>query len=469
MRRRPEIRGAASGPALAVAPRAAVARRLIALACLLVAARAAAGEPTDEPPPPAPTSPEFPSGRAPAPDVRDELLVVPRLVLAVPRALVRVIAAPVRGALVLNERYQLYDRVLAALTSADGLVGVRPAFDFMLDYRPVFGLSFFDERILGPRTTLDARAETGGERLVVAGALLRPVPSGRRVTLDVEGSYMLRDDQVFRAIPTRGPDRGNSRFTLDAFDLWLRPRVALAPHASLIFAGQLGVRRFADGRDGGDPPISEVYCVRVLGRCEVGTVDERLVPGFAAGTDFLRGGVALHVDTLDRPTAPSAGVQLDVGGHYSHGLGDPSSYFHTMASFGVVVNLWQRSHVLWLRAAAELVLPTNDAPVPFTELAVLGGPDSLRGAPYGRFRDLSTLLVTAEYRWRIWMWADAMLFADYGGAAGRAFAGLGWASLEPDLGAGIRIRTSQHVMARVQLAYGFYDGVQLSLTLGAGP
>ncbi|HEX6835030.1 MAG TPA: BamA/TamA family outer membrane protein, partial [Polyangia bacterium] len=107
-----------------------------------------------------------------------------------------------------------------------------------------------------------------------------------------------------------------------------------------------------------------------------------------------------------------------------------------------------------------------DAAVPFTELATLGGPDSLRGFRAGRYRDFSTLLFSAEYRWPIWMWADAILFVDYGGAAGQRFAGLGVDSLHPDLGAGIRVRTSRHVMARAQLAYGFPDGVQLNLSLG---
>ncbi len=442
---------------------------LTLMLCLVAFARAAPAR-GDEPPPPDPSSPEFPTGRVPDPGVRNELLLVPRLVLAVPRAVVRGVAVPVRGVLVLNERYQIYDRVLRALTSADGLVGVRPAFDFMLDYRPVLGLSFFDDRIAGPHTSLNASVETGGVQLVVADALLRPVPSGRAATVEVESAYTLRDDQVFRAIPSIGGDRGPSRFLLNAFDLWVRPRVRLLPRqASLVFATQLGVRRYDDGRPGGDPPIASVYCVRVLGRCEVGTVDERLVPGFATGTDFLRGGLSLHVDTFDRPTTPSAGVQIDIGGQYTHGLDDPSSYFHTAALFGVAVDLWQRSHILFLRVTSELVLPTNDAPVPFTELATLGGPDSLRGFRAGRFRDYSTLLFSAEYRWPIWMWADAMLFVDYGGTGGRAFSGFGLGSLHPDVGAGIRVRTSQHVYARVQLAYGFFEGVQLQLALGAGP
>lgn len=88
-------------------PRPPDARRLaltVALGLLVCARGAAAAEPPAEPPPTEPASPEFPSGRVPSSGVRNELLLVPRLVLAVPRGLVRAIAWTVRGALVLNER-----------------------------------------------------------------------------------------------------------------------------------------------------------------------------------------------------------------------------------------------------------------------------------------------------------------------------------------------------------------------------
>jgi hypothetical protein len=433
---------------------------------IFCAARATAER---EPPPPAPDAPEFPTGRAPAFSPRNELLLVPRLVLSLPRTLLRQLALPLKGALILNERYQIYQRVLDALTSRDGLIGVRLAFDFALDYQPMLGFSFFDERIVGPHTALYLKAEAGPGELVVASALMRPLPATRRLSLDLETQYTLRDDQVFRAIASLSPyDPGRSRYTLEGFDLWARPRLRLWRSLALVFVAQLGVRRFADGRAGGDPPISALYCARALGRCLPGTIDERLVPGFNRGSDFGRVGAILRYDGFDRATRPSAGAQLDVGVHYTHGMTDPLRYVRVSAGLGVAIDVWQRSHVLLLSARSDLVLPVGDAPVPFSELALLGGADSLRGVLPGRFRDYSTLLVSAEYRWPIWMWADAMLFSDWGGAAGKAFAGIDFKKLVPDVGAGIRIRTSEHVMLRGQLAWGYPDGVQVFLSLGSG-
>jgi outer membrane protein assembly factor BamA len=430
-----------------------------------VCARAIADEPK-------PSSPEWPSGRVPRKsEARDDALAVPRLVLSLPRNLFRALSYPIRGTMVLNERYQIYQHVVDALTSKDGRVGVRLALDFALDYQPMFGLSFFDERAFGAGTAVYAKAETGGPDLVVASALAKPLRAGRRVALDVEAAYLRRDDQIFRAIPSlRTIDRGNARFAQHSADLWLRPKVRATRDLTLGLIAQLGFRRFADGRaSGSEGAIASVYCVRALGRaCVPGTVDERDVPGFNAGTQFARAGATLRLDTFDRPTKPSAGAQLDLAASYTHGLGDPSSYARAAAQLSVVVNLWQRSHVLVVRGRSELVLPTSSAEVPFTELATLGGPDSLRGFRLGRFRDYSTLLVSAEYRWPIWMWADAMLFVDYGGAAGRLYSGLDGGKLYPAVGGGIRVRTSEHVMARAQLGYGFPDGVQLFFTLGSG-
>ena len=436
------------------------------LVLLLLAAPAKA----DEPPPLDATDPAYPGGRVPAATGRNELLVVPRLVLSVPRLALRAIALPVQGIVVLNGRYRIYQNFLDALTSQDQLIGVRLAFDFVLDYRMMFGLSFFDEKIFGPHTSLHAKVELGGPTLVVADLVLRPLPPQRRVALDLEASYVMRDDQIFQAIPSLTPpsqlDR-MTRYSIQSGELRIRPRVQLTHKLSLLFGLDFAVRRFGDGRASSEPAISQIYCVRIGETCVPRSVDERLVPGFNAGTQLVRPSVALHLDTFNRPTRTSAGVRLDLGADYSQSLTDASGFFRVAASAELAVNLWQSTHVLLLRAQSHLVLPLSGQ-VPFSELTMLGGADNLRGFRGGRFRDFSSLLFTAEYRWPIWMWADASLFVDYGGVAGRTFDGLSFRKLYPDIGVGIRMRTSQHVYAGLQFAYGFPDGSQFYFTLGSG-
>jgi outer membrane protein assembly factor BamA len=179
---------------------------------------------------------------------------------------------------------------------------------------------------------------------------------------------------------------------------------------------------------------------------------------------MVRGGVWVEVDTRDNWYRPASGAVADIGVEYSHGLGfDHSSYFRMHAGLSAALDLWQRARVLLVSVSADDVEPTGATPVPFTELVVLGGPSSLRGARPGRFRDLSSLLMSAEYRWPLWMWADASLFVDYGGVFGRGFDGFAIDKFQPDVGGGLRVRTSRELFFGLQTAYGFSEGWQLFL------
>ena len=91
------------------------------------------------------------------------------------------------------------------------------------------------------------------------------------------------------------------------------------------------------------------------------------------------------------------------------------------------------------------------------------------GFTWGRFRDFSALLATIEYRWDIWMWADALLFVDYGGTFGFGYRDFQLDKLHPNVGIGIRLRTSRRVYLRFQVAYGWPDGVQFYVVSSAGP
>jgi outer membrane protein assembly factor BamA len=122
---------------------------------------------------------------------------------------------------------------------------------------------------------------------------------------------------------------------------------------------------------------------------------------------------------------------------------------------------------LRLQAATELAWPIEEA-VPFSELPMLGGPDDLRGFRFQDFRDYSSFVATAEYRWPMWMWVDGALFVDYGGVFGQNYAGFGARRMQPDIGVGLHIVTSGEFHFRMQLAYGFGEGINFSLS-GSGP
>ncbi|HEY1586265.1 MAG TPA: BamA/TamA family outer membrane protein, partial [Polyangia bacterium] len=215
-----------------------------------------------------------------------------------------------------------------------------------------------------------------------------------------------------------------------------------------------GFRRFADGQPyEGDPGISGVYCVRgVDGRCFSGTIDDALVPGFTTGTQFVRETVAVHLDS--RPVETASGVMVDGAAHYTHGiLDDSSSYLRLHTHVGTQVEIWHH-RTLYLGVSADDLVRFGTTPIPFSELATLGGPDDLRGYGRGRFRDASSLIGTVEWRWPVWMWMDGSLFFDYGGTFGPAFHGFAVGDLRPDVGIGFRVHTASKFVMRIQVAYG---------------
>ena len=426
-----------------------------------------------EAPPPDPSRGDSYDGRAHAPGWRAEVTLVPRLVLTPLRLTFRGLGWCVHHVLDWDERNHVYATVLAALSSRDGLIGVRPAFQYSVSYTPVVGARLFDRKLLGHATNFELTAMAGSVDVVYAEVAARPTPSDRAFELGLHAVYNRRNDQLFNGIGfVTDPERVQppSRYAVDAVDTGAGLTLAAAPGLSFSLDSGFGVKRFGNGRQiGEDLPIAEVYCLRALGRCVPGVVDPVRVPGFDRGTQFFRAGGSVRIDSRDNWYRPSSGGLVELGLDYTHGLGfDRSQYLRARGAVSGVLDLWQRSRVLVVKAAAQLLEPFGSTPVPFTELVVLGGPDDFRGFRPGRFRYFSSLLFAAEYRWPIWMWMDASLFAEYGGVFGPRFAGFSLERMRPDVGAGVRLRSSDAFYVRAQAAYGWGGGWQFFLSVNTG-
>ncbi|HWE29888.1 MAG TPA: BamA/TamA family outer membrane protein [Polyangia bacterium] len=438
-------------------------RALVFVILLLVACPSSAGEE----PPPDPARGDSYDGLRHPPTWRDDLLAVPRIVLAPVRLLFEGLAMPMHRVLDWDETYRVVHHIAAAVTSRDGLIGVRPAFQYSISFAPLIGLRFFDQKLLGRGTDFEATAMTGGIHVFYGELVARPTPPLRALEVTIRATYNKRDDQIFAQIGYVGEDPNflmfRSRYAIDAVDAGGRLTYAARPGLFLDVDTIFGVRRFGNGRTiGSDRPIEEVYCIRdVAGLCNPNTVDEVRVPGFVQGTQFFRGGVTLRADSRDNWYRPSSGALVEIGADWSHGLGgDQSQYVHGHAALSAVLDLWRRSRALVVRIEAHDLEPIGYAPVPFSELIVLGGPDTFRGFRPGRFRNFSSLFAGLEYRWPIWMWMDATLFSEYGGVFGRGFEGFSVTRMLPDVGGGVRLRSSESFFARAQLAYGWGDGLQ---------
>ena len=90
--------------------------------------------------------------------------------------------------------------------------------------------------------------------------------------------------------------------------------------------------------------------------------------------------------------------------------------------------------------------------VPFYYMPTLGGGEKLRGFRESRFRDLNSLLLTAEYRWKAWWVLDMALFMDAGKVT-FDHADLHFKDLEASYGFGLRFHSSDALVLRVDLAF----------------
>jgi outer membrane protein assembly factor BamA len=230
--------------------------------------------------------------------------------------------------------------------------------------------------------------------------------------------------------------------------LRFRPRHGI----SLFATFATGLKRFDNGdRVGGVPGIVYVF-------------DTTAIPGFQHGTTFVRASTGFDLDTRRSPLTAATGVVVRGAFDYTHGIdGDMASYERLVGTVGVPIDLWQATHVLWLSATTAIAWQ-NDGVIPFSELPTLGGPNDLRGFRFQDFRDYSAFYATAEYRWPVWMWVQGALFVDYGGVFGQNYAGFGAQRMQPDVGVALRLTTSSRFLMRVQLGYGFGEGVNFSIS-----
>ena len=124
-------------------------------------------------------------------------------------------------------------------------------------------------------------------------------------------------------------------------------------------------------------------------------------------------------------------------------------------------SFWNAYHTLALRHRSVFTGIENNARVPFYQLPHVGGPYTLRGFRNFRFRGRHTLLFNAEYRWRVWHFADMVLFGDAGKAMDDA-ASWGFTNLQASWGGGLRVAAGTDILLRLEVARS-HESTQLIL------
>jgi hypothetical protein len=197
--------------------------------------------------------------------------------------------------------------------------------------------------------------------------------------------------------------------------------------------------RIGSGRDDRFPSTEEIF-------------DETTLPGFQTQPDFWRYHGSLHYDYRDQSSNPR------VGGFYGGRLSsfrdrelDTFHFRHFEGDLQQYLPLPKRS-VIALRANLVMTDFSTGNAVPFYYMPTLGGGEKMRGFREFRFRDLNSLLLSAEYRWQTWPSLNLTLFVDAGKVT-FDHADLHFKDLEASYGIGFRFHSSEALLLRVDLAF----------------
>ena len=181
--------------------------------------------------------------------------------------------------------------------------------------------------------------------------------------------------------------------------------------------------------------------------------DETTLPGFQRQPDFWRYHGFMDYDSRDQPSNPRA------GGFYGARLSnfrdrhlDTFHFRRFEADLQQYLPLPNRDRVVALRANLVMTDFSSGEAVPFYYLPTLGGSKRLRGFREFRFRDLNSLLLTAEYRWEAWQALDLALFVDAGKVT-FDHADLHFKDLEATYGFGFRFHSSDALLLRLDFAF----------------
>lgn len=175
-------------------------------------------------------------------------------------------------------------------------------------------------------------------------------------------------------------------------------------------------------------------------------------------------GVALIADSRDNILFPFSGYYI-VFSHHTY----PSRMGTTFPLTSITIDsryYWNiiSSHVLVFNAYAQF---HSGQHIPFKMMAMLGGPQLMRGYFQGRYRDRNAIVLQMEYRFPIWWRFIGVFFASAGDVFNQS-SSLMLQTLKIAGGAGLRftVDAQERINIRFDAAWGRFrsQGFYLSLT-----
>jgi hypothetical protein len=191
------------------------------------------------------------------------------------------------------------------------------------------------------------------------------------------------------------------------------------------------------GEETGVPSIEQVFA-------------DAQAPGLVGPPRLLHAAAELRLDWRDQPRNAHRGGAIALAAERYFGA-DAFSFNRISLDARHVWSLGSPQRVLALRGYASMARADSGSRVPFYLQDTLGDSHSLRGFADFRFRGPAVLILSAEYRWELIPTVELALFQD-AGTVGDWLSDLRLEKLRGDFGAGLRLKRSDCVVFRLDVA-----------------
>jgi outer membrane protein assembly factor BamA len=178
---------------------------------------------------------------------------------------------------------------------------------------------------------------------------------------------------------------------------------------------------------------------------------EALAPTGLMGNYYSGIQACLLVDSRDNQLTSAQGWYINATYFYHHRyLGSEYDFGNTQVDVRHYLKVIERrGDVL----AFQLHGSFNHGNVPFTELALVGGDNLMRGYYLGKYRDMNYVAAQAEYRYPLNDWIGLAAFAGIGTLAPTVRA-LSESIVLPSYGGGLRIKINKKENINLRIDYG---------------
>jgi hypothetical protein len=278
-------------------------------------------------------------------------------------------------------------------------------------------------------------------------SVLSPGIAGGRLRFQARGRW--QDAPVVK-LYALGPDSSTDRTDYAETKTEVSGGATFRPVRLLRFGAGVGVEHFETGIAEGRDPENPIFTS---------------MPGADADPRYVHARASAAIDGRDGDGYSRHGSLLQATFHdYRQQNDGPYSFQRLDGVAEQYVPILHGNWVLYFALRGSTTTTESGRQVPFFLMPDLGGHD-LRGFANYRFRDLHSILATAEYRWYAQEFLEAAVFYDAGKTVPDRKS-LDFDGLKSSIGAGIRFHTPQMTILRLEATHS-REGIRLIIAFSA--